>query len=111
MSRQWPTVKLGEVLRLDIDRHSIDAAATYRKVGVLSFGRGLFDREPIENGNTSYRVFYRLKAEHIVMSQLFGWEGALALSSEKFAGKFLSPQFPTFLCDEKKLNQRNPTPV
>jgi type I restriction enzyme S subunit len=105
MSEQWPTVKLGEVLRLDLDRHSIDAAATYPMVGVLSFGRGLFDREPIENGNTSYRVFYRLKAEHIVMSQLFGWEGALALSSEKFAGKFLSPQFPTFLCDEKTLNR------
>jgi type I restriction enzyme, S subunit len=37
------------------------------------------------------------------MSQLFGWEGALALSSEKFAGRFLSPQFPTFLCDETRL--------
>jgi type I restriction enzyme, S subunit len=105
MSERWPTVQLGEVLRLDLDRHLVDAAATYPMVGVLSFGRGLFDREPIENGKTSYRFFYRLKAEHVVMSQLFGWEGALALSSEKFAGKFLSPQFPTFLCDEKKLNR------
>jgi len=74
-------------------------------VGVLSFGRGLFEREPIENGKTSYRVFYRLKAEHVVMSQLFGWEGALALSSEIFAGKFVSPQFPTFLCDATKLDR------
>jgi type I restriction enzyme, S subunit len=105
MSKKWPIVKLGEVLRLDLDRHSIDAAATYPMVGVLSFGRGLFDREPIENANTSYRFFYHLKTEHVVMSQLFGWEGALALSSEKFAGKFLSPQFPTFLCDEKRLNR------
>jgi type I restriction enzyme S subunit len=29
----------------------------------------------------------------------------LALSSKKFAGKYLSPQFPTFLCDEKKLDR------
>lgn len=35
------------------------------------------------------------------MSQLFGWEGALAVSSEQFFGKFVSPQFPTFVCDEK----------
>jgi type I restriction enzyme S subunit len=75
-------------------------------VGVLSFGRGLFDREPIENGKTSYRVFYRLKPDHVVMSQLFGWEGALALSNDKFAGKFLSPQFPTFLCDHTKLDRQ-----
>jgi type I restriction enzyme S subunit len=72
-------------------------------VGVLSFGRGLFDREPIDNGNTSYKYFLRLKRDHFVMSQLFGWEGALAVSGKQFSGKFVSPQFPTFLCDKKKL--------
>ncbi|MBK9138928.1 MAG: restriction endonuclease subunit S [Verrucomicrobia bacterium] len=101
----WPKVRLGEVLRLDLDRVPVDAATTYPMVGVLSFGRGLFDREPVVNGKTSYRFFYRLKADHIVMSQLFGWEGALALGEERFAGKFLSPQFPTFLCDPSKLDR------
>lgn len=99
------TVKLAEVLRLDLDRAQVDAATSYPMVGVLSFGRGLFDREPVQNGNTSYRFFYRLKPTHVVMSQLFGWEGALALSSEAFSGKFLSPQFPTFLCDEERLDR------
>ncbi len=105
MNRQWPSVKLGEVLRLDLHRVAVDAVTSYPMVGVLSFGRGLFDREPVQHGNTSYRVFYELNADHIVMSQLFGWEGALALSSEEFAGKFLSPQFPTFLCDEARLDR------
>ncbi|MBL8075118.1 MAG: restriction endonuclease subunit S [Nitrospira sp.] len=98
-------MKLGQVLHLDLNPVPVDAITLYPMVGVLSFGRGLFDREPIENGKTSYRQFYRLKADHIVMSQLFGWEGALALSTEKFAGKFLSPQFPTFLCDENQLDR------
>ncbi len=105
MKTKWPTVRLREVLALDLGRVTINAWSTYPMVGVLSFGRGLFDRDPIENGKTSYKFFYRLKAEHVVMSQLFGWEGALALSSEKFAGKFLSPQFPTFLCDASKLDR------
>lgn len=39
------------------------------------------------------------------MSQLFGWEGALALSSDEFAGNYVSPQFPTFLCDQDRLNR------
>ncbi len=104
-SSKWPVARLGDALRLDLDRVPVDAATSYPMVGVLSFGRGLFDREPIENGKTSYRVFYRLKATHVVMSQLFGWEGALALSSERFAGRFLSPQFPTFLCDASKLDR------
>jgi type I restriction enzyme S subunit len=93
MSTTWPTVGLGEVLHLDLDRVPVDPSATYPMVGVLSFGRGLFEREAIENGGTSYRVFYRLKPQHVVMSQLFGWEGALALSSAYFAGKFLSLSF------------------
>jgi type I restriction enzyme S subunit len=102
----WRITKLGEVLRIDLDRVPVDPGASYPMIGVLSFGRGLFEREPIENGSTSYRVFYRLKADHVVMSQLFGWEGALALSEAKFAGRFLSPQFPTFLCDPLALDRK-----
>lgn len=105
MSIDWARVQLGEVLRLDLDRVPVDASQSYPMVGVYSFGRGLFDRERIENGNTSYRQFNRLHADHVVMSQLFGWEGALALSTENFAGKFVSPQFPTFLCDTEKLDR------
>lgn len=105
MSNAGPKVRLGDLLRLNLERVPVDAATSYPMVGVLSFGRGLFERESIENGKTSYKYFYRLKAEHVVMSQLFGWEGALALSSEKYAGKYLSPQFPTFLCDSTKLDR------
>jgi len=72
MKAKWPRIKLGEVLRLDLDRVPVDVSKSYPMVGVLSFGRGLFHREPIENGNTSYKYFYRIKANHIVMSQLFG---------------------------------------
>jgi type I restriction enzyme, S subunit len=101
----WPKVKLGEALKLDLERVPVDPSHTYPMVGVYSFGRGLFDREPIKVGKTSYRYFCRLKADHVVMSQLFGWEGALAISSEQYAGKFVSPQFPTFLCDNAKLDR------
>jgi type I restriction enzyme, S subunit len=102
----WPTVSLRDVLNLDLIRVPVDPSATYPMVGVYSFGRGLFHREPVENGATSYREFYRLKADHVVMSQLFGWEGALALSSDEFEDHFVSPQFPTFLCDESRLDRR-----
>lgn len=73
--------------------------------GVYSFGRGLFRKEPVHGSNTSYKFFYQLKADHFVMSQLFGWEGALALSSPEFAGLYVSPQFPTFQCDQSRLDR------
>jgi len=101
---RWPEVALGEVLRLDLNKVDVDPTVTYPMVGVYSFGRGLFDREPVDGTSTSYRVFYRLDADHIVMSQLFGWEGALAVSSDQFAGKYVSPQFPTFRTDPQRLD-------
>jgi type I restriction enzyme S subunit len=104
--KEYDTVKLGTVIELDLVKVPISPTETYPMVGVYSFGRGLFDREPVHGNSTSYKFFYLLKPNHIVMSQLFGWEGALALSSKKFEGKYLSPQFPTFLADEKKLDRQ-----
>lgn len=104
MKKIWPKVKLGEILSLDLHKIAIDAATKYPMVGVLSFGRGLFDKEPVVNGNTSYKHFLMLKKNHFVMSQLFGWEGALATSDTHFSGKYVSPQFPTFVCDDNKLD-------
>src|SRR6266498_4517701 len=105
MTNGWQTVQLRQVIKLDLTKVPIDADAEYPMVGVYSFGRGLFLREPVSGNKTSYKFFYELKAEHIVMSQLFGWEGALALSSDKFEGLFVSPQFPTFLCDPDQLDR------
>ena len=92
-------------MRLDLNRVDLDPSVTYEMAGVLSFGRGLFRREPVTGTNTSYKFFNRLGPDHIVMSQLFGWEGALALSSAEFAGLYVSPQFPTFLCDGQRLEK------
>ena len=105
MKQSSPQINLREVLRLDLDSVRVDPSETYDMVGVYSFGRGLFRREPQNGANTSYKVFYRLKPDHVVMSQLFGWEGALALSSAGFAGLYVSPQFPTFLCDPSRLDR------
>ncbi len=103
--KRWPVIKLGNVLKLDLQKEIIDSSQSYKMTGVLSFGKGLFKRDVIENGNTSYKYFLRLKANHVVMSQLFGWEGAIALSNQEFDGFFVSPQFPTFVCDESQLKR------
>src|SRR5689334_15336701 len=95
-NRDWPRVRMESVLSLDLESVLVDSGTEYPMVGVYSFGRGLFDRESVSGSNTSYRHFNKLKSHHIVMSQLFGWEGALALSSDEFAEKYVSPQFPTF---------------
>lgn len=105
MNKHWKTVALGEVLELDLDKVEVSSEKSYEMVGVYSFGKGLFFKESVQGINTSYKHFFKIKPDHIVMSQLFGWEGALALSSEQYEGRFLSSQFPTFLCNPEKLDR------
>ncbi len=97
-------VKLGTVLKLHVDEVPIDSSATYPMSGVYGYGRGLMKREPLSGTNTSYKKFHRLHTNDFVLSQLKGWEGAMALVTEEFDGYFLSPQFPTFRTVSEKLD-------
>lgn len=99
-------VPLSKLLRLDLDRVAIDASETYPMVGILSFGRGLFRREAVPGHGTSYKFFYRLRPGQVVLSQLFGWEGAVAFCPEEFSGMFVSPQFPTFCSDSNVVDSK-----
>lgn len=104
MSVNWPLHELRTLVKLDLDKVPVAPGVSYPMAGVLSFGRGLFVREDVDGGTTSYRTYYRLAPDHIVMSQLFGWEGALAVCDAHFAGRFVSPMFPTFRADPSRLD-------
>jgi type I restriction enzyme, S subunit len=89
-------VSLKDVLRLSIDSVPVDPSRTYPIAGVYSFGRGLLSRAPLSGSETTYKTLNRLHCDDFVLSQLKGWEGALARVTPSYDGWFLSPQFPTF---------------
>ncbi|MDO0912068.1 hypothetical protein QQM39_14820 [Streptomyces sp. DT2A-34] len=68
----------------------------YRIAGVRGFGNGVFAREQITGGQTSYKVLHRMAGGQFVMSRLKAFEGAIALVPDEFDGYFASPEFPTF---------------
>ncbi len=98
---KWRKVKLGEVCYQDKKSSvNVEIDKSYSMVGVYSFGRGLFFKEPILGFHTSYKKFYKLKKGQIVLSQLFGWEGAISYVDKEYENFYVSSQFPTFLTDE-----------
>lgn len=96
MKNGWTKVAFGDIFDLDLDSVTVDASASYPMVGVLSYGRGLFGKPPVGGADTSYKTFYRLHSGQLVVSQLFGWEGAIAPVTSEFEGAYVSSQFPTF---------------
>jgi type I restriction enzyme, S subunit len=92
----WREVRLGEVMRLSQEAQLVGLNGTYPNVGVLSFGRGLFEKPPIDGASTRAVTLYRIRAKQFVYSRLFAFEGAYALVPRTYDGYYVSNEFPTF---------------
>jgi type I restriction enzyme S subunit len=90
--------KLGELLKLDEAQVPVTPAEDYPQVGVKGFGGGLFSKPAVNGADTTYTAFNRLYDGTLVLSQVKGWEGAVAVASSDFAGWYVSPEYRTFRC-------------
>ncbi|MDX9975462.1 MAG: restriction endonuclease subunit S [FCB group bacterium] len=95
-----PPEPLCNFLELHEDAVPIEIGIPYPQVGVRGFGGGLFAKPPVLGGQTTYRTFNRLYSSALVMSQVKGWEGAIAVTPPGLEGYFVSPEYRTFRCKE-----------
>ena len=93
-------VRLGDVIELREIDEPITPAGTYPQVGVRGFGGGLFAKAAVSGTETKYRSFHRLYEGAIVLSQVKGWEGAIARCPAELSGWFVSPEYRTFRCKQ-----------
>lgn len=89
---------LSKFLELHEDAVPIELGVAYPQIGVRGFGGGLFPKGPVYGGDTTYRAFNRLYSGSLVMSQVKGWEGAVAVTPAELEGYFASPEYRTFRC-------------
>jgi len=94
--------RLDELLTLDEEQESIKPEGSYPQVGIRSFGEGMFRKPPTLGSETTYRAFNVLRAGKLVMSQVKGWEGAVAVCPADLDGWFVSPEYRTFACNENE---------
>lgn len=93
---------LSSFLKLSEEQVAIESGVSYSQAGVRGFGRGLFGKPPVYGGQTTYRVFNRLYPGALVMSQVKGWEGAIAMTPQELEGYFVSPEYRTFRCNQHR---------
>lgn len=92
------TVRLGDVLELREQSEPVTGSCSYPQVGIRGFGGGMFPKSAVHGHETSYRAFNRLFAGAIVLSQVKGWEGAIARCPDELDGWYASPEYRTFRC-------------
>jgi hypothetical protein len=102
----WRHVRLGSIMTQPLDRVRVDTAETYPNVGIYSFGRGVFEKPPIDGASTSATSLNRVRVGQFIYSRLFAFEGAYAHVPAEFDGYFVSNEFPTFDVDQSQSDAR-----
>jgi type I restriction enzyme S subunit len=95
---QGRMLPLNQMVVLDECRETVEAGRQYPQVGVKGFGQGLFAKGAVSAFETTYKAFNRLYDGALVLSQVKGWEGAIAVCDKELAGWYVSPEYRTFRC-------------
>jgi type I restriction enzyme S subunit len=88
---------IGDVLKLERRIIEIDPMATYELIGVYSFGKGIFHREPTIGSDLGSYRFSLIKNGDLVLSNIQAWEGAIALAGPQDAGCIGTHRFLTYV--------------
>ncbi|MCL2784312.1 MAG: hypothetical protein FWD55_02530, partial [Propionibacteriaceae bacterium] len=75
--------------------------ATYLKAGVRSFGKGIFDYEPMPGAEIGKLRFHPLEANRLVFSNIKAWEGAVAVTGNDEEGRVVSNRFLTYRASDE----------
>ncbi|MDN5760209.1 MAG: restriction endonuclease subunit S [Tomitella sp.] len=94
MSVDW--VRVGDVLELKRRAVEPELDQTYREVGVRSFGRGLFVKESRSGAEIGEKRVFAIEPGDLVVSNVFAWEGAVAVAGDEAEGTIGSHRFMTW---------------
>lgn len=94
--------RLDQLVTLDEYREIVEPDGAYPQIGIRGFGGGLFHKPAVGGSETTYKHFNCIREGQLVLSQVKGWEGAIAVATEEEAGWFASPEYRTFTCIESE---------
>jgi type I restriction enzyme S subunit len=90
-----PMRTMAEVAPLVRREQSIDLDGSYPELGIRSFGKGTFHKPPLSGSEVGTKRLYRIEPGDLLFSNVFAWEGAIAIAQPTDAGRFGSHRFIT----------------
>lgn len=97
--KQWPRVTLADVAPIVRRPVEIRHDQSYPELGVRSFGRGTFHKPALPGAEVGTKRLFRIEPGDLVFSNVFAWEGAIAVASHADSGRFGSHRFITCVVD------------
>ena len=89
----WETTELRRLLALVADHLSVQPEHTYQEIGIRSWGRGIFHKDPVTGAHLGSKRVFKLRPGELVLNIVFAWEGAVAIVSESEKGMIAISSF------------------
>jgi type I restriction enzyme S subunit len=93
ISRTAPRIRMGDVAPLVRRPVDVDLEASYPELGIRSFGNGTFHKPALSGSDVGSKRIYRIEPGDLLFSNVFAWEGAIAVARSEDAGRFGSHRF------------------
>ena len=88
---QWsPMGDVAPIVRRDV---TVDHQSNYAELGIRSFGKGTFHKPTLSGLELGDKRVYRIEPGDLLFSNVFAWEGAIAVTQPEDAGRVGSHRF------------------
>lgn len=99
---EWLPMK--EVAPIHRRQVEINPDETYLRIGVRSFGRGLFENPSFKGSELTWQTIFLMKEGDLLFSNANGWEGAVGLIPKQYDGWVGSHRYITCLPNLELIN-------
>lgn len=88
---EWvPMIDVAPIIRREVN---IDENQLYPELGIRCFGRGTFQKQPLSGFDVGSKTLYKIRTGDLLFSNVFAWEGAIAVARIEDDNRFGSHRF------------------
>lgn len=95
-----PMAELAPVIRRPV---TVAPDQAYDELGVRSFGKGTFHKPALSGLDIGNKRIFRIEPGDLIFSNVFAWEGAVAIARPEDAGRVGSHRFITCIVDQRRI--------
>jgi type I restriction enzyme S subunit len=103
MKKEWPKVRLGEVLTRNEESIALEPDTTYREITVRLWGKGVMLRGIVTGAEVAARRRYVARQGQFILSRIDARNGALGIVPPELDGAIITNDFPVFRIVEQRL--------
>jgi type I restriction enzyme, S subunit len=103
VSRNWPIVRLGDVLRRSEETIALQPDVKYQEITVRLWGKGVIMRKVVTGAEVAAHRRFIARADQLVLSRIDARNGALGIVPKELDGAIVTNDFPVFNVDSTDL--------